>query len=122
MFEKVRNSLEVRIGVGQIFWNPPALNGAIRQDLGCRDNLAAFQPLFYDFRLQADPGFRGDIRLTLFGHGGQCRHGVAGDDFGGTSIAIFKNEFVEIGGDFGGLPVHAGDGHVSAVGGEGCAA
>lgn len=122
MFEEIRNGLEIGIGVGDIFRNPPATDRAVREDLGRRNDLAAFQPLLDDFRLQADPCLGRDIRLAFFGHGGQSRHGIAGDDFSGASVALFENELVQIGGDFGGLPVHAGDRHVSTVGGIGRAA
>ncbi len=122
MLEKIRNCFEIGVGVSDVFRNPPALNSAIGKDFCGRDHFAAFQTLLDDFRLQADPGLRCDIRLAFFGHGGQCRHRIAGNDFGGAAIAFFENEFVQVGGNFSGLPVHAGDCYVSTVGGIGCAA
>lgn len=122
MLEEIRNGLEIGVGIGDIFRDPPSLHSAVRQDLGGGHDLAALKSLFDDFRLQADPGLRRDIRLALFGHGGQCRYGVACDDFSAATVTLFQNDLVEIGGDFSGLPVHAGDRDVSTVRSKGCTA
>ncbi len=74
---------------------------AVRKDFRGSDHLAAFQAALHEFRLEAHPGFRRDVRLALFSHGGERRHGIAADDLGRAAVTFLEDDLVEICCNFG---------------------
>jgi hypothetical protein len=109
VFQRILNGLDVRMGIGEEFRNPPAFDAAFRKQR-CKLDQAAFGDRRVKRRAHGiDPHFRRDVRLALFVHGGKGRHRVAGHQRDRAAIAVFEDELVDMRGDARRGPVHFGD-------------
>ncbi len=115
MFQQVGDRLDVRMRISNVLRYPPALHAAVGQGRAYLNDAAFLGSLLDHIRKQVNPGLWRDVRLTLFGHGGDGRNSVADRDFGVAAVSFVENDLVEIGDHLGALPVHAGDGDVAAI-------
>jgi hypothetical protein len=104
------------MGIGDILGDVPALNCAIGQRRRTFNKPALLDAVAHHLRQQIYPPFGRHVGLSLFHHRGNGRNRVARDDVGVAAKSFVQDELVDVGEDFGGLPVHARDRYGPAVG------
>lgn len=113
MLQRVGNRLDLRVSVGNVLWDIPALDSAIAQGVASRYQLPFGDASRDNLRQSIEPRFRCYVRLSLFNHRRHDRNGVTDGDFRRTPISVFKNDLVDIRQDIDRLPIHIGDNDVA---------
>ncbi|ENN85209.1 hypothetical protein RHSP_55260 [Rhizobium freirei PRF 81] len=116
MFQCLLDRLDLGMGVGQEFGNPPAVLTAFGKNAGRNDKPALRNRLIERGAHGVDPELGRDVRLALLVHGGEGRQRIAGDKLDRAAITFLEDDLVDICRDAGRCPIHFGDRHRAAIG------